>query len=99
MNTINSIIHVHSKTFCNGYVPGYNEGISYNLGYSRGVSNSNHDWESSNHDIHAFNYDCPSAHSKDYCNGYTDGYGDEVHDILGNPPSLLAILKRNLRPF
>jgi hypothetical protein len=73
----------HSKTFCNGYVPGYNLGVSYNLGYSRGVNNSNHDWESSNHDIHAFNYDCPSTPSKDFCNGYIDGYGDGVHDILG----------------
>ena len=73
----------HSKTFCNGYVPGYNRGVSYNLGYSRGVNNSNHDWESSSQDIHAFNYDCPSTHSKDFCNGYTDGYSDEVHDILG----------------
>ena len=26
----------HSKTFCNGYVPGYNLGVSYNLGDSRG---------------------------------------------------------------
>jgi hypothetical protein len=73
----------HSKTFCNGYVTGYNLGVSYNLGYSRGVNNSNHDWESSNHDIHAFNYDCPSTPSKDFCNGYIDGYGDGVHDILG----------------
>ncbi|HMH11432.1 MAG TPA: hypothetical protein VK553_12015, partial [Candidatus Nitrosopolaris rasttigaisensis] len=66
-----------------GRYPGYNLGVSYNLGYSRGVNNSNHDWESSNHDIHAFNYDCPSTPSKDFCNGYIDGYGDGVHDILG----------------
>jgi hypothetical protein len=73
----------HSKAFCNGYVPGYNQGISYNLGYSQGVNNANHDWNSSNQDIHAFTYDCPSGHSKDFCNGYTDGYGDEANDILG----------------
>jgi hypothetical protein len=73
----------HSKAFCNGYVPGYNQGISYNLGYSQGVKNANHDWNSSNQDIHAFTYDCPSGHSKDFCNGYTDGYGDEANDILG----------------
>ena len=73
----------HSNAFCKGYVPGYNRGISYNLGYSQGVNNANHDWNSSNQDIHAFNYDCPSGHPKDFCNGYTDGYGDEVNDILG----------------
>src|SRR6266496_293271 len=66
----------HSNAFCKGYVPGYNRGISYNLGYSQGVNNANHDWNSSNQDIHAFNYDCPSGHPKDFCNGYTDGYGD-----------------------
>ena len=73
----------HSNAFCTGYVPGYNRGISYNLGFSRGVNNANHDWNSSNQDIHAFNYDCPSGHPKDFCNGYTDGYGDQVNNILG----------------
>lgn len=73
----------HSKAFCNGYVPGYNQGISYNIGYSQGVKNADQDWDSSNQDIHAFTYDCPTGHSKDFCNGYTDGYGDEVNDILG----------------
>jgi len=46
-------------------------------------NNANHDWNSSNQDIHSFTYDCPSGHSKDFCNGYTDGYGDEANDILG----------------
>ncbi len=64
-------------------MPGYNQGISYNLGYSQGVKNAGHDWNSSNQDIPAFTYDCPSGHSKDFCNGYTDGYGDEANDILG----------------
>jgi hypothetical protein len=73
----------HSKAFCNGYVPGYNQGISYNLGYSQAVKNANNDWNSSNQDIHAFTYDCPSGHTKDFCNGYTDGYSDEVNDMLG----------------
>src|SRR5439155_1054293 len=73
----------HSKAFCNGYIPGYNLGISYNIGYSQGVNNANHDWNSSNQNIHAFTYDCPSGHTKDFCNGYTDGYGDEVNDIVG----------------
>ena len=73
----------HSNAFCKGYLPGYNRGISYNLGYSQGVNNANHDWNSNNQDIHAFNYDCPSGHPKDFCNGYTEGYGDEVNDILG----------------
>ena len=73
----------HSKAFCNGYVPGYSRGITYNLGYSHGVNNANHDWNSSNQDIHAFTYDCPSGHTKDFCNGYTEGYGDEANDILG----------------
>jgi len=36
-----------------------------------------------NQDIHAFTYDCPSGHPKDFCNGYTDGYGDEANDIIG----------------
>jgi hypothetical protein len=73
----------HSKAFCNGYVPGYNQGISYNLGFSQGVKNADHDWNLSNQDIHAFIYDCPSGHTKDFCNGYTDGYGDEANDIIG----------------
>ncbi|MDQ6862966.1 MAG: hypothetical protein M3044_04005 [Thermoproteota archaeon] len=73
----------HSKAFCNGYVPGYNRGISYNLGFSQGVNNANQDWKSSNQNIHAFTYDCPNGHTKDFCNGYTDGYGDEANDILG----------------
>ena len=73
----------HSKAFCKGYVPGYNRGISYNLGFSQGVNNADHDWNSSSQDIHAFTYDCPTGHTKDFCNGYTDGYGDEVNDILG----------------
>lgn len=73
----------HSKAFCSGYVIGYNRGISYNLGYSQGVSNANNDWNSSNQDIHAFSYDCPSGHTKDFCHGYTDGYSDEANDIIG----------------
>ena len=73
----------HSKAFCIGYVPGYNRGISYNLGFSQGVNNADHDWNSSNQNIHAFTYDCPTRHTKDFCIGYTDGYGDEVNDILG----------------
>jgi hypothetical protein len=31
----------------------------------------------------SFTFVCPTGHSKDFCNGYTDGYGDEVNDILG----------------
>ena len=73
----------HSKAFCNGYVPGYNLGISCNLGFSQGVKNAGHDWNLSNQDIHAFTYDCPTGHTKDFCNGYTDGYSDEANDIIG----------------
>jgi len=53
------------------------------VGYLQGVNNANHDWNSGNQDIHAFNYDCPSGHLKDFCNGYIDGYGDEVSNIVG----------------
>lgn len=63
---------------------GYNRGISYNLGYSQGVKNADNDWNSSNQDIHAFTYDCPSGHTKDFCNGYTDGYSDKANDLTAN---------------
>ena len=65
---------------------GYNNAVNEHHqfhGYSQGVNNANHDWNSSNQNIHAFTYDCPSGHTKDFCNGYTDGYGDEVNDIVG----------------
>ena len=65
---------------------GYNNAVNEHHqfhGYSQGVNNANHDWNSSNQNIHAFTYDCPSGHTKDFCNGYTDGYSDQVNDMLG----------------
>ena len=59
------------------YIPGYNRGILYNLGYLQAIKNAVHNWNSSSEDIHTFNYDYSSGGLKNLCNG------GEMNDIVG----------------